>query len=91
MQGYKNIRTLESLGFDLDDVCDVIMALTECNYSETVPDRQFSSGPPFYVFEEIIDSKSVYIKMNIQSNENERIFALSFHFEEYPMKRPYLT
>jgi len=87
--GHKNTMTLTSLKLNEMDVINVLKALTEHNYCETVPDLQYPTGPPFYIFNTTVNKKDIYIKINILTHNNKRVFTLAFHFAEYKMDKPY--
>jgi hypothetical protein len=87
--GYKNKMTIVELGYDSKDVCDILAALAKSDYCETVPDKQYSDGAPLRVFGKTIGSRDVYIKISILTYGARRVFTLSFHFAEYPLRKPY--
>ena len=58
--GYKNKMTMIALEYDRKDICNAIISLTELDYCETVPDLQYPSQPPLFVFSKVIDSKDIY-------------------------------
>ena len=88
--GHKNTTTLTSLKYNEIDIINVLRTLTEHNYCETVPDLQYPTGPPFYIFSKAINKKDIYIKINIlTNNNNKRVFTLAFHFAEHKMIKPY--
>ena len=87
--GYKNKMTMVALGYDRNDIYNTLISLTEFDYCETVPDLQYPSQPPLFVFSKAIDLKDVYIKVNVLDQNNKKVFVLSFHFAEHPVKKPY--
>jgi hypothetical protein len=87
--GYKNKMTLAAIGYDRKDIYDVLMSLTECDYCETLPDMQYPLGPPLWIFSKEVDSKDIYIKISISSQKDRRVFILSFHFAEHPVRKAY--
>jgi len=78
-----------ALGYDRSDIFDTLITLAECDYCETVPDLQYLTQPPLLVFSKAIDSKDVYIKVTILEQKDRKVFVLSFHFAEHPVKKPY--
>ena len=87
--GYKNRLTMVTLGYDRKDIRNTLISLTESDYCETVPDFQYPSQPPLFVFSKTIDFKDVYIKVNVTNQKGRKVFVLSFHFAEHPVKKPY--
>ena len=87
--GYKNNMTIIALDYDREDICDTLISLTVSDYCETVPDLQYPSQAPLLIFSKVIDSKEVYIKVNVSHQEDRKVFVLSFHFAERPVKKPY--
>jgi len=87
--GYKNKTTMAKLHYDNKDVYNILLSLTEEDYSETVPDIKNTSNPPLHVFGREIDSREVYIKTKIRKRKRNQVFSLSFHFAEHPIKKPY--
>ena len=87
--GYKNRMTMVALGYDRKDICNTLISLSESDYCETVPDLQYPSQPPLLVFSKVIDSKDVYIKVNVLEQKDKKVFVLSFHFAEHPVEKPY--
>ena len=87
--GYKNKMTMFALGYDRHDICNALLSLEVNDYCETVPDMQYPTQPHLQVFSIAIDAKDVYIKVNLQSHNDRKVFVLSFHFAEYPVSKPY--
>lgn len=85
---YSNRACMVELGFDKNDIKEIIMSLTIENYVET---KTYTLNQICYVFCKKIKKNQVYIKLFIKSNKNGRIaVCVSFHFVEYPiMNFPY--
>jgi len=88
--GYKNKMTIVALEFDREDICNMLTSLSVSDYCETVPDLQYTLQPPLFVFSKAIDSRDIYIKVNLLDQKDRKVFVLSFHFAEFPVKKPYL-
>ena len=83
-------NTLLTLGYDDEDLIEAIVTLNQSDYSETVPDIKRSGTPDFWVFEKIIDGRSIYVKFKIRDEVNKIIFCMSFHFATKPfVSKPY--
>ncbi|MEK4701972.1 type II toxin-antitoxin system MqsR family toxin [Solibacillus sp. FSL R7-0668] len=83
-------NTLLALGFDDDDVIESLITLTAKDFSEKVPDFKRPGTPDFWVFEKIIDGRSIYVKFKIRDEKDKIIFCMSFHFARQPFtKKPY--
>ena len=78
--------TLCVLDFDMNDVVEVLKSLEVSDYSETLVDRDNGDPPKLYVFEKIIERKSLYIKIKIREKQ---VVCISFHFSKYALKHPY--
>ena len=52
---------------------------------------QYPSQPPLYVFSKAIDSMEVYIKVTVLNQKDRKVFALSFHLAEHPVRKPYTS
>lgn len=82
-------NTLFALDDD-DDVAEAISTLTLGDYSETVPNLRRPGTPDFWVFEKVINGKSIYVKFKIRDESNKIIFCMSFHFAKKPFtSKPY--
>lgn len=89
---FTTFNTMQSLGFDRNDVLNQLLALEISEYIETFIDDKDNSLPPFYAFGKTIKTKDVYIKAKIRNREKCKVFCVSFHFARFtfPEKRPYI-
>lgn len=82
------INTLLSLNYDVDDVKNEILSLTEENYKETLKDKMRQDKNHYRVFIKIIDDREIYIKFKIC--DVNRIHLMSFHYANWDTgERPY--
>jgi hypothetical protein len=88
---YTTFNTMQSLGYDRNDVLNQLLSLEITEYVETFIDDKDSSLPPFYAFGKTIKNQDVYIKAKIRDREHCKVFCVSFHFARFPFpaKRPY--
>ena len=86
--GYKNTSTMLALGYDRSDICETLRSLEVYDYCETLPDEQYPLQS-LQVFSKTISELEIYIKINIVDRDKSRVFILSFHFADYPMKKAY--
>ena len=85
-------NTLASLSFDMEDVKNELLALTEGNYLETMHDDKTPTYPPFWVFGKDVHKQTVYIKVKIRNKLANKVFCVSFHFPRHPLKTgPYTS
>lgn len=83
---YTTKYTMLDLDFDKEDVAEVLLQLTIDKYIETIEDNKGAEFPPFYVFAEVVKTKDIYIKVKIRDKATNKIFCVSFHYPEFPMK-----
>ncbi|MBQ9022030.1 MAG: type II toxin-antitoxin system MqsR family toxin [Eggerthellaceae bacterium] len=88
--GSKNARCMIELGYDTNDVLNVLQDLTVQNYSQgPLPDKK---GRPhdLWVFGKIIEGTQIYIKFTAFFEENAvTAICVSFHEAEHEMNFPY--
>jgi hypothetical protein len=84
---YTTIQTMAALDYDGENVGKEIMSLQHTEYVITASDRKRPSSPPFWIFEKVINSRSIYIKFKIKNNS--LVFCMSFHFAKWTLSRPY--
>ncbi len=81
--------TLLELGYNREEVVDVIRELTIAEYSETKIDIDDINEPYLYVFGKYINRKLVYIKFKVKEEARRHIVCVSFHFANMKMSFPY--
>lgn len=87
---YTTENTMLDLNYEVDDVKNELLSLTEKDYLETVLDDKDSSKPPFWVLGKVIKCTDVYIKVKIRDRARRKVFCVSFHYSRFPLKRkPY--
>jgi len=80
-----------SLNYDIDDVKNEILSLSENEYIETIRDDKGIMRSPFWVFGKDIENRDVYIKVKIRNKSTNKVFCVSFHYARYLIKsKPYL-
>ncbi len=85
---YSTFYTIQELGFDTEDIRDVLMNLTAEDYIESMMDSRESGGEDFRVFGINIGGREIYIKEKLRASAY--VFCISFHFAKYKLKeRPY--
>ncbi len=85
---FTTTNTLLALDYDEKDVISVVLGLSKQDYVKTVEDRKREHSPPFWIFEKLIQERSVYIKIKLRKEKN--VFCMSFHFAKYPIgDKPY--
>jgi len=87
--GRKNFDTIGDLSYTKTDIKNALLSLTSSDYSETLPDIKDASAPLLYVFGKTVKDKELYIKVKIRNRTTRQVFCLSFHYAEYPTKKPY--
>ena len=86
---FSTMYTLMDLGYDAEDVVEVLRALTFQDYSETLLDTGDANPPILLVFCKVLNKKEVYIKIKIRELLNN-VICISFHYAKHSMNRPYL-
>lgn len=86
---FSTMYTLMDLGYDSEDVVEVLRALTFQDYSETLLDTGDADPPILLVFCKVLNKKEVYIKIKIRELLNN-VICISFHYAKHSMNRPYL-
>lgn len=86
---FSTMYTLMDLGYDAEDVVEVLRALTFQDYSETLLDTGDADPPILLVFCKVLNKKEVYIKIKIRELLNN-VICISFHYAKHSMNRPYL-
>ena len=85
----KNEKTLKELGITPRQREEVLHELVPENYSSgPTPDAYDPESPPNYVFGKFIQSREIYIKINMGKPE-KRVMCISFHLSEKPMQYPF--
>jgi hypothetical protein len=84
-------NTLQDLAYDISDVRNDLLSLTEKDYIETILDDKDTNKPPFWVFGKFIKTNDVYIKIKIRNKLTNKVFCVSFHYARHPLKNmPYV-
>lgn len=87
---YTTIYCLNYLMYDEEDVKNELKNLTVDLYIETCNDERNKKSNRYYIFDKTINGKEIYIKIKIQSYDNNEVLCMSFHFAEYSNNRfPY--
>lgn len=85
---YSTFYTMLELGFDTEDIRDILLNLTAEDYIENMMDSRKSGGEDFRVFGISIAGREIYIKEKLRASAH--VFCISFHFAKYRLKeRPY--
>jgi hypothetical protein len=85
---YSTLYTMNELEYDSEDIKRELMNLTVADYIENIKDSKHPGRNDFHVFGKCISGKEVYIKEKLRTNL--KVFCISFHFAEFPLKaRPY--
>lgn len=58
-------------------------------YVETCDDLRNKKSNRFYIFKKILQEREIYIKVKIESYDNQIILCMSFHFAEYHLETFY--
>lgn len=80
---YTNENTLLALDYDMQDVVEVLKALTLEDYHESMVDNVADGFNVFFVFGKRIRKRDVYIKVRLKQRAgmaNSYVFCISFHF-----------
>ena len=80
---YTNENTLLALDYDMEDVVEVLKALTLEDYHESMVDNVADGFNVFFVFGKRIRKRDVYIKVRLKQRAgmaNSYVFCISFHF-----------
>ena len=80
---YTNENTLLALDYDMEDVVEVLKALTLEDYHESMVDNVADGFNVFFVFGKRIPKRDVYIKVRLKQRAgmaNSYVFCISFHF-----------
>ena len=85
---YSTKYTLTDLGFDLEDVVDVLRTLHVEDFSHVLMDKGNLDPPHMLVFSKMIQSKEIYIKLKVRDSR-EQVVCISFHYAKHPLNRPY--
>lgn len=81
-------NTLLSLNYNIDDVKNEILSLSEKNYKETLKDKRRQDNSHYWVFIKEIGGREIYIKLKIY--DVNRIHLISFHYANWNTgERPY--
>lgn len=83
---YTTENTLLDLDYDTEDVKQELLNLTISDYIETMKDNRDENKPFFWVFEKIIQSKEVYIKVKVRDKNKQKVFCVSFYYARYQLK-----
>ena len=94
---YTNENTLLALDYSVEDVVEVLKALTLENYHESMVDNVADGFNVFFVFGKQIRKRDVYIKVRLKQRTGKvgscsYVFCISFHFEKqaitvYPYRK----
>lgn len=86
--GKKNMNTMFALDYDLDDVCEVLLALKLREYSHTLPDRNQTDPLRLFVFGKNVLDHDLYVKSKVLP-EAKMVKCISFHDQENELEYPY--
>ena len=79
----KNIMSMTKLGLQPQDVLDEIYDLTYSNYIKgPEDDHDVNESDPFWMFKAYIIDNTIYIKIKIVMDDNNRLKIVSFHIDE---------
>lgn len=81
--------TLNDLGYDAEDVVEVLKTLSIDEYSETRLDEDDPHPPLLFIFGKIINGKLVYIKIKNKGMKEKHVICVSFHYAKGDMLFPY--
>ena len=90
----KNKLTLIELGYNLDDVEDVITSLSKADYTKgPLHDLDGYKGD-FWLFGRTIQNREIYIKLKIKDfnttgDKKLSVYCISFHFADEPQSNPF--
>ena len=81
-----NKECILQLGFKYQDIKETLLGLSVEDYCEG-PCQDRDQRGEVWVFEKIIEDRSVYIKIKLASLDKLKIVrVISFHFSEHPLK-----
>lgn len=85
----ENMDCLTELGFNYQDVAEVILGLSVADYSGG-PCRDRDMPGELWMFGKAIADKEIYIKLKLATfGTLKRVRIVSFHFAEEPLCYPY--
>lgn len=72
------------LEYDNQDVINEICSLSLLHYTTTIFDDKGRDTKPLFVFIKEIQKRQVYIKLRLkETNNDEKVVCISFHFAEH--------
>lgn len=78
---HKNVQTMSELGISFKDCEEHLLKLTLEDYVEGPTDDSTVFGAKRWVFRKIIEGREMYIRLRIDT-DNEEAICESFHFSE---------
>lgn len=89
--GSKNLECILELGITERKAKEIVLGLSVKDYSKGPEEDRDREGQEIWVFCPYFESRAIYVKVVISKTEDgyERPKILSFHFPEYPLKKPF--
>jgi hypothetical protein len=86
VQRPENKECILELGFKYQDIKETLLSLSVEDYCEG-PCQDRDQRGEVWVFEKVIEKRSVYIKIKLASLDKLKIVrVISFHFSEHPLE-----
>lgn len=81
---YTTETCMLELEYDNQDVINEICSLSLLHYTTTIFDDKGRDTKPLFVFIKEIQKRQVYIKLRLkETNNDEKVVCISFHFAEH--------